>query len=215
MSNTITKELCGHSFQLGTSIERRSLLPKYRILSLILFHTILNKKGHLNELTLYVLHIMFHMAHRRKINLPALICHNMIEARRSNVSTHALPYGSTLCLLLQNARLDFKTLPYESIPRMQPMRMKMSIDKQTTSSSSCKSTKSSQLGDIYAMCKSMNNQLKIIPLQHGKHCTLMLYLIRHHRQMTRKMVMMMVEMKKTKMHRLMERSNLSFWSSYN
>ena len=155
MSDTITKELCGHSFQLGTSIERRSLLPKYRILSLILFHTILNKKGHLNELTLYVLHILFHMAHRRKINLPALICYNMIEARRSNLSTHALPYGSIVCLLLQNAGLDFKTLPYESIPRMQPMRMKMLIDKQTSSSSSRRSTKSSQLGDIYASMESI------------------------------------------------------------
>ena len=60
MSDTITKELCGHSFQLGTSVEHRSFLLKYRILSLILFHTVLNKKGHLNELTLYVLHILFH-----------------------------------------------------------------------------------------------------------------------------------------------------------
>ena len=48
---------------------------------------------------------------------------------------------------------------------MQPMRMKMSIDKQTSSSSSRRSTKSSQLGDIYAMCKSMNNQLKIVRQQ--------------------------------------------------
>ncbi|WJZ83104.1 hypothetical protein VitviT2T_002813 [Vitis vinifera] len=165
MSDIITKELCGHSFQLGTRVERRSLLPKCKILSLILFHTVLNKKGHLNELTLYVLHILFHMARRRKINLPALICHNMIETRRSNVSTRALPYDSTLCLLLQNAGLDFKTLPYESIPCMQPMHMKMSIDKQTSSSSLCRSTKSSQLGDIYAMCKLMNNQLKIVRQQ--------------------------------------------------
>ena len=97
MSDTITNELYDHSFQLGTSVERRSLLSKYRILSLILFHTVLNKKGHLNELTLYVLHILFHMARRRKINLPALICHNMIETRRSNVSTCTLPYGSTVC----------------------------------------------------------------------------------------------------------------------
>ena len=118
MSDIITKELCGHSFQLGTRVERRSLLPKCKILSLILFHTVLNKKGHLNELTLYVLHILFHMARRSKINLPTLICHNMIEAWRSNVSTRALPYGSTVFLLLQNAWLDFKTLPYESIPCM-------------------------------------------------------------------------------------------------
>ncbi|KAJ9705611.1 hypothetical protein PVL29_003600 [Vitis rotundifolia] len=165
MSNIITKELCGHSFQLGTSVECTSLLPKYRILSLILFHTVLNKKGHLNELTLYVLHILFHMARRHKINLPALICHNMIEARRSNVSTRALPYGSTVCLLLQNAGLDFNTLPYESMSRMQPMRMKQSMDKQTTASSSRRPTKSSQLGDIYAMCKSMNNQLKLVRQQ--------------------------------------------------
>ncbi|KAJ9673074.1 hypothetical protein PVL29_026382 [Vitis rotundifolia] len=103
MSDTITKELCDHSFQLGTNVERKSLLPKYKILSLILFHTILNKKGHLNKLTLYFLHILFHMARRHKINFPALICHNMIEARRINVSTHALPYGLTVCLLLQNA----------------------------------------------------------------------------------------------------------------
>ena len=105
------------------------------------------------------------MAHHRKINLPALIFHNMIEARRSNVSTCALPYGSTVCLLLQNAGLDFKTLPYESIPRMQPMCMKMLIDKQTSSSSSRRSTKSSQLRDIYAIWKSMNNQLKIVHQQ--------------------------------------------------
>ena len=124
MSNTITKELCGHSFQLGTSVEHRSILPKYRILSLILFHTVLSKKGHLNELTLYVLHILFHMASHHKINLPALIWHNMIEARHSNVSTRALPYGSTICLLLQNVGLDFKSLPYESMSCMQPMRMK-------------------------------------------------------------------------------------------
>ncbi|KAJ9676085.1 hypothetical protein PVL29_024871 [Vitis rotundifolia] len=165
MSDIITKELCGHAFQLGTSVERTSLLPKYRILSLILFHTVLNKKGHLNELTLYVLHILFHMARRHKINLPALICHNMIEARRSNVSTRALPYGSTVCLLLQNAGLDFNTLPYESMPRMQPMSMKHSMDKQTAASSSHRPTKSSQLGDIYAMCKSMNNQLKLVRQQ--------------------------------------------------
>ncbi|KAJ9703186.1 hypothetical protein PVL29_004815 [Vitis rotundifolia] len=124
MSDIITKELCGHSFQLGTSVERTSLLPKYRILSLILFHTVLNKKGHLNELTLYVLHILFHMA-----------------------------------------RLDFNTLPYESMPRMQPMLMKQSMDKQTVASSSRRPTKSSQLGDIYAMCKSMNNQLKLVRQQ--------------------------------------------------
>ncbi|KAJ9682695.1 hypothetical protein PVL29_018591 [Vitis rotundifolia] len=135
MSDIITKELCGHSFQLGTSVERTSLLPKYRILSLILFHTILNKKGHLNELTLF------------------------------NVSTRALPYGSTVCLLLHNAGLDFNTLPYESMPRMQPMRMKQSMDKQTAASSSRRPTKSSQLGDIYAMCKSMNNQLKLVRQQ--------------------------------------------------
>ena len=164
MSNTITKELCGHSFQLGTSVERRSLLPKYRILSLILFHTVLNKKGHLNELTLYVLHILFHMACRPKINLPVLICHNMnmIKAQRSNVSTHALLYGSTVCLLLKNAELDFNSLPYELMLCMQPMCMKQSMDKQTEASSSHRSSKSSQLGDIYAMCKSMNNQLKIV-----------------------------------------------------
>ena len=41
----------------------------------------------------------------------------------------------------------------------------MSIDKQTSSSSSRRSTKSSQLGDIYAMCKLMNNQLKIVRQQ--------------------------------------------------
>ncbi|KAL6348145.1 hypothetical protein AAG906_039593 [Vitis piasezkii] len=41
----------------------------------------------------------------------------------------------------------------------------MSIDKQTSSSSSCRSTKSSRLRDIYAMCKSMNNQLKIVRQQ--------------------------------------------------
>ena len=87
MSDTITKELCGHSFQLGISIECRSLMPKYNILSLILFHTILNKKGHLNELTLYVLYILFHMARCFKLNLSALICHNMIEAQCSNVNT--------------------------------------------------------------------------------------------------------------------------------
>ena len=161
MSDTITKELCGHSFQLGISIECRSLMPKYNILSLILFHTILNKKGHLNELTLYVLHILFHMTRRRKINLLALICHNMIEARCSNVSTCALPYGSIICLFLQNARLDFKSLPYESMSHMQPMCMKQSMHKQTETSSSHRLSKSSQLGDIYAMCKSMNKQLKI------------------------------------------------------
>ena len=94
-----------------------------------------------------------------------LFSHNMIEARHSNVSTCALPYGSTVCLLLQNAGLDFKTLPYDSIPHMQPMSIKMSIDKQTTSSLSRRSTKSSQLRDIYAMCKSMNNQLKIVRQQ--------------------------------------------------
>ena len=162
MSDRITKELCDHSFQLGTSVERRSLLLKYRILSLILFHIVLNKKGHLNELTLYVLHILFHMACRPKINLPVLICHNMIKARCSNVSTHALPYGSTVCLLLKNAELDFNSLPYESMLCMQPMWMKQSMDKQTEASSSRRSSKSSQLGDIYAMCKSMNNQLKIV-----------------------------------------------------
>ena len=148
-------------FQLGISIECRSLMPKYNILSLILFHTILNKKGHLNELTLYVLHILFHMTRRRKINLLALICHNMIEARCSNVSTCALPYGSIICLFLQNARLDFKSLPYESMSHMQPMCMKQSMHKQTETSSSHRLSKSSQLGDIYAMCKSMNKQLKI------------------------------------------------------
>ena len=111
MLDTITKELCGHSFKLGTSVEHSSLLPKHRILSLILFHIVLNKKGHLNEFTLYVLHILFHMA-------LALICHNMIEAWRSNVSTRALPYDSTVCLLLQNAGLDFKSLPYESMSHM-------------------------------------------------------------------------------------------------
>ncbi|KAL6331661.1 hypothetical protein AAG906_014311 [Vitis piasezkii] len=41
-----------------------------------------------------------------------------------------------LCSHSFQLELDFKTLPYESIPRMQPMRMKMSIDKQTSSSSS-------------------------------------------------------------------------------
>ena len=165
MSDTITKELCGHSFQLGTSIERRSLLPKYNILSLILFHTVLNKKGHLNELTLYVLHILFHMTHRRKINLLALICHNMIEVRCSNVSTCALPYGSIICLFLQKAGLDFKSLPYESMSHMQPMCMKQSMDKQTETSSSRRLSKSSQLGDIHAMCKSMNKKLKIVRQQ--------------------------------------------------
>ena len=40
------------------------------------------------------------------------------------------------------------------------------VDRQTTTySSSRRSTKSSQLGDIYAMCKSMNNQLKIVRQQ--------------------------------------------------
>ena len=51
---------------------------------------------------------------------------------------------------------------------MQPMRMKMLIDKQTSSSSSRRSTKSSQLGDIYAMYKSMNNQLKIVRQQYDR-----------------------------------------------
>ena len=64
------------------------------------------------------------MAHRYKINLPALICHNMIKVRHSNMSTRALPYGSIVCLLLQKAGLDFNSLPYESMSRMQPMRMK-------------------------------------------------------------------------------------------
>ena len=102
------------------------------------------------------------MACRPKINLPVLICHNMIKARCSNVSTHALPYGSTVCLLLKNAELDFNSLPYELMLCMQPMCMKQSMDKQTEASSSRRSSKSSQLGDIYAMCKSMNNQLKIV-----------------------------------------------------
>ncbi|KAJ9678997.1 hypothetical protein PVL29_021041 [Vitis rotundifolia] len=154
MSDTITKELCGNSFQLGTSDSKSNIV-----------YTVLNKKGHLNELTLYVLHILFHMACRRKINLLALICHNMIEARRSNVSTCALPYGSTVCLLLQNAGLDFNILPYESMLRMQPMRMKQLMDKQMAASSSHRSTKSSQLVDIYTMCKSMNNQLKLVRQQ--------------------------------------------------
>ena len=83
------------------------------------------------------------MARRHKINLLALICHNMIEARRSNVSTRALPYGSTICLLLQNVGLDFKSLPYESMSCMQPMRMKQLMDKQTETSSSRRSSKSS------------------------------------------------------------------------
>ena len=81
------------------------------------------------------------------------------------MSTRALPYGSIVCWLLQNAGLDFKTLPYDSIPRMQPMSIKMSIDKQTTSSLSRRLTKSSHLRDIYAMYKSMNNQLKIVRQQ--------------------------------------------------
>ena len=72
MSNTIKRELCNHSFELGTSVECSSLLPKYRILILILFHTILNKKNYFNEFTLYVLHIFFYMACRHKINLPHL-----------------------------------------------------------------------------------------------------------------------------------------------
>ena len=83
------------------------------------------------------------MARRHKINLLALICHNMIEAQRSNVSTRSLPYGSTICLLLQNAGLDFKSLPYESMSCMQPMRMKQLMDKQTETSSSRRSSKSS------------------------------------------------------------------------
>ncbi|KAJ9680467.1 hypothetical protein PVL29_019717 [Vitis rotundifolia] len=49
--------------------------------------------------------------------------------------------------------------------RMQLMCMKQSMDKQTEASSSRRSSKSSQLWDIYAMCKSMNNQLKIVHQQ--------------------------------------------------
>ena len=89
----------------------------------------------------------------------------MIEGWCSNVSTHALPYGSIVYLLLQKLRLDFGSLPYESMPRMQPMHMKHSIEKQTEASSSHRSTKSSQLGDIYAICKVMNKQLKIVHQQ--------------------------------------------------
>ena len=81
------------------------------------------------------------------------------------MSTRALPYCSTVCLLLQNAGFDFKSLPYESMSSVQPMRMKQSMDKQTKASSSRRSSKSSQLRDIYAMCKSMNNQLKIVHQQ--------------------------------------------------
>ena len=81
------------------------------------------------------------------------------------MSTHALPYGSTDCLLLKNAELDFNSLPYELMLCMQPMCMKQLMDKQTEASSSRRSSKSSQLGDIYAMCKSMNNQLKIVRQQ--------------------------------------------------
>ena len=54
----------------------------------------------------------------------------------------------------------------------------------------------------------------IVPLQHRKHCTMMPCLLRHHTQMTKKMVMMMVVVKKTKLHQLMEMSNLSFWQFY-
>ena len=165
MSDTITNELCGHSFQLGISVESGSFLPKYRILNLILFHTILNKKGHLNGLTLYVMCILFHMARCCKINLPVIICHNMIKARCSNVSTRVLPYGSTVCLFLQNVGLDFKSLPYESMSCMQPMCMKQSMEKQMKACSSHRSSKSSQLGDIYALCKSMNKQLKLMHQQ--------------------------------------------------
>ena len=106
------------------------------------------------------------MARCRKINLPVIICHNMIKARYSNLSTRALPYGSTVCLLLQNARLDFKSLPYESMLCIQPMRMKQSMEKQMKICSSHRSSKSSQLGDIYAPCKSMNKQLKLMHEQY-------------------------------------------------
>ena len=162
MSETMTKELCNHSFQLGTSVERSSFLPKYIILSLILFDIVLNKKGHFNELTLYVLLILFHMARCHKINFSALICHNMIEAWHNNVSIGVLPYGLTVYLLLQNAKLDFGSLPYESVPHMQPMCMKHSMEKQIEASSLHRLTKSSQLGDIYTMYKAMNKQLKIV-----------------------------------------------------
>ena len=164
MSDTTTKELYDHSFQLGTCVERSSLLPKYRILSLILFHTILNKKGHLNELTLYVLYILFHMARCFKLNLSALICHNMIEAQCSNVNTCVTIWFNCLLAFIK-CRVGFQVtalwlnvahatyVHYDSMLHMQPTCMKQSMKKQMKASSSRRSSKSSQLGDIYTLCK--------------------------------------------------------------